>query len=174
MTPLAETTAAIARTAPSDVALFGHVMTMGAWGLILIGLYAMVAERDLVRIILGLVLIGSGVNLFLVAVGFRPDAAAPILEGAMSAVPMVDPIPQALVLTSIVIDVGVLALALALAIKVYEAYGTLDTREVQRQIAVASATGGAGDGGRPGQPASTMPAPANRASDKRALEDLSS
>lgn len=130
----------------SEAALLGHVMSAGAVGLVLIGLYAMLVERDLVRIILGLALVGSGINLLIVAIGYRPDAVAPILVGAMTATPMVDPIPQALVLTSIVIDVGVLALALALAIRVYESFGTVDTRDVQRQIAQAddTVTGDAG------------------------------
>lgn len=126
-----------ATVSPEEVALLGHAMYAGAICLILIGLYATVVERDLVRILFGLVLIGSAINLFIVATGYRPDAVAPILTGAMTATPMVDPIPQALVLTSIVIDVGVLALALALAIRVRDAFGTLDTREVQRRIAEA-------------------------------------
>lgn len=123
----------------ADAALLGHMMTTGAAGLFLIGLYAMVVERDLVRMVLGLVLVGSGVNLFLVSVGFRPEAVAPILVGGAGPVAMVDPLPQALVLTSIVIDVGVLALALALAIRVHETLGTLDTREVQKRIAEVAA-----------------------------------
>jgi len=45
--------------------------------------------------------------------------------------PVVDPVPQALVLTAIVIGVGVLALALALAIQVYRHYGTLDVAKIK-------------------------------------------
>jgi multisubunit Na+/H+ antiporter MnhC subunit len=122
----------------TEMGLLSLSMYGGAAGLILIGLYGMIAERHLARIVLALALVGSGVNLLIVAVGFRPDAAAPILTGDMKPVAMVDPIPQALVLTSIVIDVGVLALALALMIRVHEAFGTLDAREVQKRIAEAT------------------------------------
>jgi hypothetical protein len=72
----------------------------------------------------------------LVAGGFRYGAVAPIItQGESVTVAMVDPVPQALILTAIVIGVGVLALALALAVQTYKAYGTLDTRKLAEFIA---------------------------------------
>jgi multicomponent Na+:H+ antiporter subunit C len=113
----------------------------GAIGLILLGIFAMVMYRNLIRIIFGLMLLEAGVNLFLITVGFRPNAVAPILvDGQMPALAMVDPIPQALVLTAIVIGVGVQALALALIVKTYQAYGTLDTQKLARLLAEESGT----------------------------------
>ncbi|MDM8558563.1 NADH-quinone oxidoreductase subunit K [Candidatus Parabeggiatoa sp. HSG14] len=112
----------------------------GAIGLILIGTVAMVIYHHLIRIILGLILLEAGVNLFLITVGYRANAVAPILMGDQVPVAMVDPIPQALVLTAIVIGVGVQALALALVIKTYKAYGTLDTKELAEKIAQESGT----------------------------------
>ncbi len=53
---------------------------------------------------------------------------------------MVDPIPQALVLTTIVIGVGIQALALALVIKTYKAYGTLDTQILARKLTEETGT----------------------------------
>ena len=117
----------------------GRALYGGAILLIAIGIYAMVARYNLMRVLLGLALVESGVNLFLVAIGFRPDAAAPIIVGGVTDVPMVDPLPQALVLTAIVIGVGVLALAAALLIRVKETYGTLDTREVAKFLAAEPA-----------------------------------
>jgi len=113
----------------------------GAIGLILLGVFAMVMYRHLIRIIFGLILLEAGVNLFLITVGYRPNAVAPILvEGQIPAAAMVDPIPQALVLTAIVIGVGVQALALALVVKTYKAYGTLDTKVLAQKIAQESGT----------------------------------
>lgn len=119
----------------NDPQLLGAVFHAGAIGLALIGLAAMVLQRDLIRILLGLTLLEAGVNLFLVATGYRPGAVAPILSGPGPAAPMVDPVPQALILTAIVIGVGVLALALGLVIRVQHVYGTLDTGELARRIA---------------------------------------
>ncbi len=113
----------------------------GAIGLILLGIFTIVMYRHLIRIIFGLMLLEAGVNLFLITTGYRPNAVAPILvEGQIPAAAMVDPIPQALVLTAIVIGVGVQALALALVIKSYKAYGTLDTKVLAEKIAEESGT----------------------------------
>ena len=117
----------------------GRILCAGSVALILLGLYGIMTRHHLIRILLGIGLLGNGVNLFLVTVGFRPKAAAPILMGealqANGIIPsMVDPLPQALVLTSIVIGVGVLALGLALAVRVRAAHGTLDTRVLARRL----------------------------------------
>jgi multicomponent Na+:H+ antiporter subunit C len=100
----------------SDTGAVGTVLYVGV----------MVTRSHLIRILLGLTVVEAGVNLLIVAVGYRPEAAAPILLGGQSVGPMVDPIPQALVLTAIVIGVGVLALGLALAVRVFETSGSLD------------------------------------------------
>ena len=75
-----------------------------------------------------------GANLFLLLASFHPDAAAPILLDGTPPAVMADPVPQALVLTAIVIGVGILALALSLVLKVQQAYGTLDIRELRRRL----------------------------------------
>ncbi|MGH3423719.1 MAG: Na(+)/H(+) antiporter subunit C [Nocardioidaceae bacterium] len=75
-------------------------------------------ERSLTRILVGIVLIGNGANLFfLVASG--PAGSAPIV-GSGSDDPMSDPLPQAMVLTAIVITLGVSAFVLALAYRSWQ------------------------------------------------------
>lgn len=106
-------------------------LVAGGIGLIVIGAVGLAVSRHLLRLVLALGLAEAGANLLLVLAGYRWDAVAPILTGEAVTRPMVDPIPQALVLTSIVIGVGVQALAVALMIRVKEAYGTLDIRELK-------------------------------------------
>lgn len=121
-----------------DIALtpqmMGVTLYAGAILLILIGLFAMIARDNVFRMLLGLGLAESGINLFLIAVGFRPDAVAPIQTGVPMGTPMVDPLPQALVLTAIVIGAGVLALAAALIIRVKEGYNTLDASVLAQEL----------------------------------------
>lgn len=75
-------------------------------------------ERSLTRILVGVVLIGNGANLFfLVAAG--PAGRAPIV-GAETDRPMSDPLPQAMVLTAIVITLGVSAFVLAMAYRSWQ------------------------------------------------------
>jgi multisubunit Na+/H+ antiporter MnhC subunit len=110
------------------------ILIVGGIGLVAIGAVGMAVSRHLLRLVLALALAESGANLLLVLAGYRWDAVAPILTGAAVTRPMVDPVPQALVLTAIVIGVGVQALAVALLIRVKEAYGTLDIRELKTRV----------------------------------------
>ena len=82
--------------------------------------------------ILALVIAEAGANMMLILAGFRFDAIAPIVAG--QGTQMVDPVPQAMVLTAIVIGVGIQALALSLMMQVYRNYGTLDMREISRRL----------------------------------------
>jgi len=97
--------------------------------LILIGLYAVIFKRNLIKMVIGITLIESGVNLFLITLGYREGSIAPIYTSSPGGI-MALPVPQALTLTSIVIGVAVLALMLSLVIYIYRHYGTLDARKI--------------------------------------------
>ena len=112
--------------------LSSYIHYIGCFSLILIGLYVVLVKPNLIKVIIGISLIDTGVNLFLVTAGYIHAGTAPILTGSgQPTEEMVDPVPQALVLTAIVIGVSVLALALSLAIRVYGYYGTLDLRKIK-------------------------------------------
>jgi len=98
--------------------------------LILTGLYGALTNRNVLRIIVSFTVSNTGVNMVLVSVGYMLGRTAPILDEAVqvseAAKLIIDPLPQALVLTAIVIGLGVTALMLTYALKLYEAKGTLD------------------------------------------------
>jgi len=100
--------------------------------LFLVGLYGVLTKRDMVKIILALGIMGYAANLFLVLVGYKNDSIYPILSEGKEVVSMVDPIPQALVLTSIVIELGTTAMIVALAIKIFDKYKTFDITKIRR------------------------------------------
>lgn len=101
--------------------------------LILIGLYAVVFKRNLIKMVIGVALIESGVNLFLITLGFRQNSIAPIYTSSPNPSGIMSlPIPQALTLTSIVIGVAVLALMLSLVILIYRHHKTLDSSKIWR------------------------------------------
>lgn len=106
--------------------------------LIALGLYCLLLKRNLIKIIIGLGVMTDGIHLFLISLGYREGGIAAIVTGEMLentagfASAAVDPIPQALVLTSIVINICIVALALSLAIWIYRHYGTLDPSEIRR------------------------------------------
>ncbi len=104
--------------------------------LILVGLYGVVSSRQTLQIVIGVVIIQHGVNLLLLLIGYRNKGTPPIMDPGEAVTSFagvaVDPLPQALVLTSIVIGLGVLALMVALCIRLYERYGTFNIGEIRR------------------------------------------
>ena len=107
---------------------------LASFFLIVLGVYTIVVKYNLVKTVIGMCIMDYGVNLLIITVGFNPGCTAPIFtEGELTAASyFVDPIPQALTLTSIVIGACVTAMTLALVIKLEESYETLDTREIRR------------------------------------------
>jgi multicomponent Na+:H+ antiporter subunit C len=101
--------------------------------LILIGAWGALTNRNLLRMIIAFTIADSGVNLVIVAVGYMRGRTAPIIDSAVSAAAavqrIIDPVPQALVLTAIVIGVGVTALMLAYAYRLYAQKRSLDIRD---------------------------------------------
>ncbi len=111
---------------------------------ILIGLYGALVKRSLIKVVIGLSVFDSGVNLLLISVGYLTSGTAPIYSpGLLKGMPltlenikklsegMVDPVPQALVLTAIVIGFGVTAVALSLVIRLYRHHKTLNIDEIK-------------------------------------------
>ena len=98
--------------------------------LVLVGLYGALTHRDILRMIVSFGVADTGVNVVLVAVGYLPGRTAPILNAAVpvadAASRVIDPVPQALVLTAIVIGLGVTALMLAYAYRLFRLHGSLD------------------------------------------------
>jgi multisubunit Na+/H+ antiporter MnhC subunit len=108
------------------------VYYFGAISLVLIGLYGVLVKKNLMKILISLSIMETGVNLLLISIGYVSGKSAPILSEGIKWNQAVDPIPQALVLTAIVIGVATTAMALSAAIIIYERYGTLNVEEIRR------------------------------------------
>jgi multicomponent Na+:H+ antiporter subunit C len=109
--------------------------------LFMIGLYCAVVKKNMVKIVVGILIMEYAVNLFLIMLGYRQNGVAPIIDKshlesqaalANFVNSSVDPLPQALVLTAIVISLGSLALMISICIRTYEKYGTFDITEIRR------------------------------------------
>jgi|GEM_PF-55195 len=105
---------------------------VAAAALALIGLYIVLFQNNLLKMVIGLSVLESGINLFIIALGYRIGGISPIYTMAPAGKAMVLPVPQALCLTAIVIGFATTALALAIVIGIYKHYGTLDAGEVRR------------------------------------------
>ncbi|OCL26702.1 cation:proton antiporter [Orenia metallireducens] len=95
-----------------------------------LGLYTTLTNTNLIKIIIGINIMDSSLVLLLVVLGYKPEGTAPIIDQQYSII--VDPIPQALALTAIVIGASITALMLLLTIKLHRNYNTLDISEIRR------------------------------------------
>ena len=96
-----------------------------------VGLYCILRKRNIIKIIVGVIIAEYAVNLFFILVGYRMDGRSPIHAPDADILNMVDPLPQALVLTAIVIGLATTALLVALAMRIYEKYGTFDITKIR-------------------------------------------
>ncbi len=116
---------------------YKSILTIAVYGtaiaLIVIGLYAVLMKKHLIKIVIGLSIMDAGIHLLFVAVGYISGGTAPIFSPGNEEVAarMVDPVPQALVLTAIVIGFAVTALALSLVIRLYKHHHTANIDQLK-------------------------------------------
>lgn len=131
-------------------ALFQPLCFLTAALLVVIGLYAVIFMDNLLKKIIGVTLISDGVNLVLITSGFNkivaiisPDmfengVTSATFEGLQEfpefATQAAFPLPSALVLTSIVISVSIFAIMLALAIRLYQHYGSMSCSKIFKEV----------------------------------------
>lgn len=99
--------------------------------LFLVGLYGILTKKNLLKIIISLAVLEYSVNLFLILIGYVENGTAPILTEGFKNAKFVDPLPQAMILTSIVIGLATTAVLLAVAIRLHKKYGTFNIDEIK-------------------------------------------
>ena len=104
------------------------------FGLLIIGVYGLIAKKNLLKIIISMNFVGYAVYLFWILIAYRHEGIAPVIEtvgGGHSRV-MVDPLPQGLVTTAIIIEIALNVILVSLAIRLYQKYKTFDITEIRR------------------------------------------
>jgi multicomponent Na+:H+ antiporter subunit C len=97
-----------------------------------VGLYCVLRKRNIIKIIIGLGIIEYAVNLFLILIGYRMYGRADIAAPDQEILNMVDPLPQALVVNTIVIGLVVMIILVSFSLRIYEKYGTFDITKIRR------------------------------------------
>jgi multicomponent Na+:H+ antiporter subunit C len=100
--------------------------------LVIMALYTVLTQKNLIKICIGIAVLGSSVNFFLVLLGYRQGRGIPVYYLGGAAKTMVLPTPQCLTLTAIVIALATTALMLSLVILIYKHYGTMNVDEIRR------------------------------------------
>jgi multicomponent Na+:H+ antiporter subunit C len=96
--------------------------------LMCIALYIIVAQHNLIKKIIGLNIFQTSIFIFYISVGNVDGGTAPILDDSISVYS--NPLPHVLILTAIVVGIATTALALALIVRIKEAYGTIEEDEI--------------------------------------------
>ncbi len=96
--------------------------------LMMIGFYAMIAKGNLIKKIIGMNIFQTAIFLFYISVAKVKNGTAPILWD--KAVIYDNPLPHVLILTAIVVSVSTTAVALALVIRIYKEYGTMEEETI--------------------------------------------
>ena len=105
--------------------------------LMMIGLWAMLAQKNLIKKCIGMAIFQTGIILFFISIGAKNEAKVPILSKFVAENPpaiivnnYANPLTQILMLTAIVVGVAILGVGLALAQKIYQQYSTFDEDEI--------------------------------------------
>lgn len=116
--------------------LFGRILQnypyVFALALFAIGIYTILTNSNLFKKVIGINIMEGSTYVLFIGAGNVRGGVAPILDMSDSSLVYVHPLPQALMLTGIVVSVSVTALSLALIMKLYRFYGTVDAREIMR------------------------------------------
>ncbi|WP_227718124.1 cation:proton antiporter subunit C [Microbulbifer sp. Q7] len=102
--------------------------------LMMIGLYMVIAQGNLVKKIIGLNIFQTSVFIFYISVGKVDGGSAPILSEGVTLYS--NPLPHVLILTAIVVGIATTSLALALIIRIKGAYGSIEERDIQAEEAL--------------------------------------
>ena len=114
--------------------LTNKLFLISAGSIILTGLFGIMTRRNIIKILLALNIMETGINLLITALGYFPGSETPIITAAAGSLKYTDPLPQALVLTSIVIGLGTTALALTITVKHYREQKDLTLTSLRKGI----------------------------------------
>ena len=108
--------------------------------LMMIGFYAMIGKRNLVKKLIGMNIFQTAIILLFVSAGVKHGAKIPILDkyavlkDGVDVASVVNPLPHVLMLTAIVVSVCVTGVALAIMLRIYREYGTLEEDEILEKL----------------------------------------
>ena len=112
--------------------------------LMMIGLYAMIAKNNLMKKLVGMNIFQTAIILFYVSIGYKQGATLPIIQGGhgghsahdavIHAADYINPLPHVLMLTAIVVSVATFGVAMALCVRIYQRYQTLEEDELRMRV----------------------------------------
>ncbi len=113
--------------------------------LMMIGLYAMIGKTNLVKKLVGMNIFQTAIILFYISFGYKAGKTLPIIQGGhgdghgahenlIHAIDYINPLPHVLMLTAIVVSVATFGVAMALCVRIYNEYNTLEEDELRMRL----------------------------------------
>ncbi len=112
--------------------------------LMMIGLYGMIAKNNLIKKLVGMNIFQTAIILFYISIGYKKGGTLPIIEiphghhtispSAINIDKYINPLPHVLMLTAIVVSVATFGVAVAVALKIYKEYNTLEEDEIRMRL----------------------------------------
>ena len=99
--------------------------------LLMTGLYAVISRANLIKKLIGMSIFQSAVFLLYISMDKVEGGTAPIIQSNAPDQLYSNPLPQVLILTAIVVGIATLSLGLAIAVRISEAYGTIEENEIR-------------------------------------------
>jgi multicomponent Na+:H+ antiporter subunit C len=99
--------------------------------LLMVGLYCILARTNIIKSLIGLTIFQSAVFLLYISMDKIDGGTAPIIQEGVENQIFANPLPQVLILTAIVVGISTTALALAVTVRIKEAYGTIEEDKIQ-------------------------------------------
>lgn len=102
--------------------------------LFLVGLYGLLISRNIIKIVISLTIVEISIFLMLIMIGYISGGIAPVVIETQTpnTLSVVDPLPQTMVLTAIVIALATNSMILTMAIRLYKKYGTFDIHYINK------------------------------------------
>lgn len=122
--------------------VFGRSLYVAVAVLLAIGLYGMLAKRNLAKKLVGMVIFQSAIYLFFIQGAAKRGASVPIIEGELAgAQHYVNPLPHLLILTALVVGVGVFGVALSFLLRLHRRHGTFDEQAIIADLSAEEIAG---------------------------------
>ncbi|RLB05390.1 MAG: NADH-quinone oxidoreductase subunit J [Deltaproteobacteria bacterium] len=111
--------------------------------LLIIGLYSMMTKNNLMKKLIGMNIFQWAIILYFISIGAKRGGSVPIIPGGhghgvqkivVHATGYVNPLPHVLMLTAIVVGVATTGIALAILVRIYNSYGTLEEDEIMKEL----------------------------------------
>ena len=101
-----------------------------------VGIYGLIVKKNIIKLIMSMMISSYAIHIFFIASGFRWHGRTPVLDLASQSkdIVMVDPLPQAIVLNSIIISAAITSLLCVIAIRLYQKFGTFDITKMKEKV----------------------------------------